>query len=139
MSSRTARRWQALALGGALVATMVTTRGTSAAAPDQEQVYRVEGLAEPVDILVDDFGVPHIYAGEHYDAFFAQGFNAARDRLWQIDLWRRKGLGQLSEVLGPAYVEQDRANRMFSYRGDIDAEWRAYGHDARRLATSPAR
>jgi penicillin G amidase len=134
MASRTARRWQALAVGGTLAATMVTAHGTAAAEP--AQVYSVEGLTEPVDILVDDYGVPHIYAGEHYDAFFAQGFNAARDRLWQIDLWRRKGLGQLSEVLGPAYVEQDRANRMFSYRGDIDAEWRAYGNDAKRLAES---
>jgi penicillin G amidase len=134
MGSRTARGWQALALGSALAATIVATPVTSAAEP--EQVYTVDGLTEPVDILVDDHGVPHIYAGEHYDAFFAQGFNAARDRLWQIDLWRRKGLGQLSEVLGPAYVEQDRANRMFSYRGDIDAEWRAYGRDAERLAKS---
>lgn len=136
MRSRTARGWQALALGGTLAATMVATQGTSAAAQKAEQVYTVEGLAEPVDILVDDYGVPHIYAGEHYDAFFAQGFNAARDRLWQIDLWRRKGLGQLSEVFGPAYVEQDRANRMFSYRGDIDSEWLAYGNDAKRLAGS---
>ncbi len=135
MSSRTARRWQALALSGTLAATLITTPGTGAAAP-RDEVYTVEGLAGPVDILVDDHGVPHIYAGEHYDAFLAQGFNVARDRLWQIDLWRRKGLGQLSEVLGPAYVEQDRANRMFSYRGDIDAEWRAYGEDAKQLVES---
>ncbi|WP_153033479.1 penicillin acylase family protein [Amycolatopsis sp. YIM 10] len=137
MRSRTARGWRALGLGGLLVASMVTGQAAGmAAAPEPDQVYPVDGLAEPVDILVDDNGVPHIYAGEHYDVYFAQGFNAARDRLWQIDLWRRKGLGQLSEVLGPAYVEQDRANRMFSYRGDIDAEWRAYGNDAKRLAES---
>ena len=57
----------------------------------------VSGLNKPVEIIIDKYGVPHIYAQDHYDVFFAQGFNAARDRLWQIDTWRRRGLGQLSE------------------------------------------
>ena len=81
--------------------------------------YDVEGLEKPAEIIVDEWGVPHIYANTHYDAFFVQGFNAARDRLWQIDTWRRRGLGRLSEVLGADYVAQDRANRLFLYRGDI--------------------
>ena len=68
------------------------------------------------------------------DAFFAQGFNAARDRLFQIDLWRRRGLGRLAEVLGPAYVEHDKAARLFLYRGDMDKEWAAYGPDAKSIA-----
>ena len=96
--------------------------------------YRVAGLEKPAEIIVDEWGVPHIYAQTHYDAFFVQGFNAARDRLWQIDTWRRRGLGQLAEVLGPAYVEQDRANRLFLYRGDMYREWLAYGSDAKRIA-----
>src|SRR5215217_7697833 len=58
--------------------------------------YAISGLEAPVEILIDSWGVPHIYASSTYDAFFAQGFNAARDRLWQIDLWRRRGLGLLS-------------------------------------------
>jgi len=94
------------------------------------------GLKEPAEILVDKWGVPHIYARNFDDAFFAQGFNAARDRLFQIDLWRRRGLGQLAEVLGTAYVEQDEAARLFSYRGDMEKEWTAYGPDARRMATA---
>jgi penicillin amidase len=59
----------------------------------------------------------------------AQGFNAARDRLWQIDLWRRAGLGLLAEVLGSDYVEHDRAARLFLYRGPMDVEMSAYGCD----------
>ena len=94
------------------------------------------GLKEPVEILVDKWGVPHIYAKNFDDAFFAQGFNAARDRLFQIDLWRRRGLGQLAEVLGASYVEQDKAARLFLYRGDIEKEWASYGHDARRMANA---
>src|SRR5205823_5018319 len=65
-----------------------------------------------------------------------QGFNAARDRLFQIDLWRRRGLGQLSSVFGRAYVEQDVAARLFLYRGDMAQEWQAYGKDAESIATS---
>jgi penicillin amidase len=100
----------------------------------QELNYAVSGLEKEAEIIVDEWGVPHIYANTHYDAFFVQGFNAARDRLWQIDVWRRRGLGKLSEVFGPEYVEQDRATRLFLYRGDMYREWLAYGSDAKRIA-----
>mgnify|MGYP003704671937 CR=1 FL=1 len=58
-----------------------------------DQAYPVDGLKEPAEIIVDRWGIPHIYAKSEHDVFLAQGFNAARDRLWQIDLWRRRGLG----------------------------------------------
>ncbi|MFC4565643.1 penicillin acylase family protein [Nocardiopsis mangrovi] len=92
------------------------------------------GLTGEVEIAVDTTGVPHIYAENNDDLFFAQGVNAARDRLFQIDLQRRRGLGELSEVFGPSFVEQDRATRLFLYRGDMDAEWESYGPDARSAA-----
>ena len=97
--------------------------------------YEVAGLHRPVDMLVDKWGVPHIYAADTSDLFFAQGFNIARDRLFQIDTWRRRGLGTLSEVLGSSYVDQDRAARLFLYRGDMDAEWASYGPEGRLAAT----
>jgi penicillin amidase len=100
----------------------------------QDHSYTVSGLEQTAEIVVDEWGVPHIYANTHYDAFFVQGFNAARDRLWQIDVWRRRGLGQLSEVFGDEYVDQDRATRLFLYRGDMYREWLAYGSDAKRIA-----
>ncbi|MEE4300429.1 MAG: penicillin acylase family protein [Pseudomonadales bacterium] len=108
----------------------------STAALGAEAVLRLEleGLEAPAEILVDRWGVPHIYARDSYDAFFVQGFNAARDRLWQIDLWRRRGLGRLAEVFGPDFVEQDRAARLFLYRGSMFREWLAYGSDAKRIA-----
>lgn len=95
----------------------------------------VTGLEKPATIDVDRWGIPHISAASTDDAFLAQGFNAARDRLFQIDLSHRRGLGRLAEVFGERYVEQDRAARLFLYRGDMDAEWAAYGPDARRIAT----
>ncbi|MCU1667752.1 MAG: acyl-homoserine-lactone acylase [Blastococcus sp.] len=98
--------------------------------------FTVPGLAAEAEILVDRWGVPHIFAGSQGDVFLAQGFNAARDRLWQIDLWRRRGLGRLSEVFGPEHVERDRATRLFLYRGDMHGEWLAYGSDTKRVATA---
>ncbi|MEP7327938.1 MAG: penicillin acylase family protein [Betaproteobacteria bacterium] len=89
-------------------------------------IHELAGLLAPAEILVDRFGVSHIFAASEDDAFFAQGFTAARDRLFQMDLWRRRGLGLLADVFGPAYVEQDTATRLFLYRGDMAAEWAAY-------------
>jgi len=60
----------------------------------------VQGLAQPAEIIVDRWGIPHIYAKSARDAFFLQGYNAGRDRLWQIDLWRKRGLGRLSASFG---------------------------------------
>ncbi|MBJ7411916.1 MAG: penicillin acylase family protein [Phenylobacterium sp.] len=92
----------------------------------RQEASVVPGLAAPAELIVDRWGIPHIYAQSSRDAFFLQGWNAARDRLWQIDLWRKRGLGRLSASLGPAYVAQDRATRLFLYRGDMAAEWAAY-------------
>ena len=99
------------------------------------QPTAVPGLAAPAQILVDPWGVPHLYAASADDLYFVQGFNAARDRLFQIDLWRRRGLGRLAAIFGANFVEQDRAARLFLYRGDMAREWRSYGPDAQRITT----
>ena len=98
--------------------------------------YVLPGLTGPAEIIVDRWGVPHMYAASTYDAFRVQGFNAARDRLWQIDFWRRRGLGRLAEVFGAEHVERDRAARLFLYRGDMRGEWLAYGSDTKRASTA---
>ncbi|WP_375461657.1 penicillin acylase family protein [uncultured Enterovirga sp.] len=89
--------------------------------------FALAGLEAPAEILVDPWGVPHIRAASRRDLFFVQGFNAARDRLWQLDIWRKRGLGLLAADFGPGYLAQDRAARLFLYRGDMAAEWAAYG------------
>ncbi|MFU8863813.1 MAG: penicillin acylase family protein [Rhodobacterales bacterium] len=98
--------------------------------------YDLPGLAAPATIRVDRWGLPHITASGLEDLFFAQGFNAARDRLWQIDLWRKRGLGLLAADFGPGYLMQDRAARLFLYRGDMAPEWAAYGDDAEAICTA---
>ncbi|WP_424251687.1 penicillin acylase family protein [Collimonas pratensis] len=125
----------ALALLAILTSAPVHAR-ESAASPAASQVFHAAGLKKPAEILVDQWGVAHIYAANQDDVFFAQGFNAARDRLFQIDLWRRRGLGQLAQVFGPAYVQQDRATRLFLYRGDMQREWQSYGPHAQQVATA---
>ncbi len=119
-------------LAGSSLTTLVLAETTEA----QNLSYQVDGLSKPAEILVDEWGIPHIYANDHYDAFYVQGFNAARDRLWQIDLWRRRGLGQLSSILGENFLEQDKAARLFLYRGDMFREWLAYGSDAKKISTA---
>ena len=76
---------------------------------EQTVVLTDSALCAPVTIATDRYGLNHILAENEQDLFFAQGFNAARERLWQIDLWRRRGLGLLAEVLGPGFAAQDRA------------------------------
>jgi penicillin amidase len=86
-----------------------------------------------VEVIRDRWGVAHVYARTLDDLFFAQGFVAAQDRLWQIELWRRAAEGRLAEVAGPAYVDRDTFARLMKYRGDAEAEWRSYAPDARRI------
>jgi len=118
---------------------MMVTVGSLCSVVNAQDIVATETIAlqnirQPVEILIDHWGVPHIYAKNEADLFFAQGFNAARDRLFQIDLWRRRGLGQLSEAFGPAYVEQDKATRLFLYRGDMKKEWAVYSADSEQIA-----
>lgn len=99
----------------------------------------LDGLREPVEVIRDRWGVPHIFARNQDDLFFAQGFVAAQDRLWQLDLWRRAAEGQLAEVLGPKAVDRDTFARLLRYRGDLEAEWNSYAPDAKSIAGAFAR
>jgi penicillin amidase len=93
----------------------------------------IPGLDSAVEVRRDRWGIPHIYARTQHDLFFAQGFVAAQDRLWQMEMWRRQAQGRLAEVLGPRAAERDRMARLFRYRGSPEAEWAAYGPNAREI------
>jgi penicillin amidase len=75
------------------------------------------GLKEDVEIIRDTYGVPHIYAKNEADLYFALGYAMAQDRLWQMEFYRRLGHGQLSEVLGEELVKVDRFFRMIAAAG----------------------
>src|SRR5687768_15249621 len=78
------------------------------------------GLKAEVEVLRDEWGVPHIYARSVDDLFFAQGFVVAQDRLWQMEIWRRTGEGRVAELVGPAGVPHDRLYRLLKFRGPVD-------------------
>lgn len=88
----------------------------------------VAGLDRPVEILVDRWGISHIYAETEHDLFFTQGWNAARDRLFQLELWRRQATGTVAEILGERELERDIGTRLFSFRRDLEQELNHY-HD----------
>ncbi|WP_420448265.1 penicillin acylase family protein [Candidatus Palauibacter sp.] len=92
----------------------------------EAETLRVAGLEAGVEILKDLWGVSHIYAETEHDLFFAQGYSAARDRLFQFEMWRRQATGTVSEILGPRELERDRGARLFRYRGDLEAELNHY-------------
>ena len=95
---------------------------------------QVPGLTDEVRVVRDRWGIPHIYARNADDLFFAQGFVQAQDRLFQIDLWRRATQGRLAEILGANYIDRDRLARLMRYRGDMNTEWESYSPDTHRIA-----
>jgi len=97
----------------------------------------LRGLGEEVEVLRDRWGVPHIYASNVDDLFFAQGFVQAQDRLWQMEMYRRTFEGSLAEILGPDYVRHDELARLLKYRGPFDdSEWNSYHPEGRRIFTA---
>jgi len=95
----------------------------------ESRAASVRGAGGPIEIVDDIFGVPHIRAGTIPDAFFGQGYVAARDRLFQIDLSHRRELGRLAEAFGADFAKHDATARLFHYRGDLDAELRRVPDD----------
>ncbi len=96
---------------------------TSVYSDAQEYLVPVD---DTIEILVDRWGVPHIYAATESDLFFAQGFNAARDRLFQFEIWRRQATGTVAEILGKEELKRDIGTRLFKFRGDLRKEFDYY-------------
>jgi penicillin amidase len=80
------------------------------------------GLHAPVEVLFDAAAVPHVYARDVEDAWFAAGVMHARDRLWQMELYRRATMGRLSEVLGESTLPIDRRMLLLGLREAAAAE-----------------
>ena len=94
---------------------------------------KAPGLQHAVRVQRDTWGVAHIYARDQHDLFFAQGFVAAQDRLFQMELWKRAGQGRLAELLGASAVKRDIAARLLRYRGDMAAEYASYAPDTLQI------
>ena len=86
------------------------------ALPQLDGRLQVSGVAAPVTVTRDGHGVPTIEAASLDDLLFAQGYVTAQDRLWQMDVMRRFGAGELSEILGEATLKIDREQRILGLR-----------------------
>lgn len=83
----------------------------------------LRGLQSRLEIIRDRWGVPHIYASNLPDLFFAMGYAQAQDRLWQMEFNRRLASGTLAEVLGEPALEIDRLLRRIGFRRAAEREW----------------
>src|ERR1700730_3850373 len=99
----------------------------------------VAGLAQPVEILRDRWGINHIYAKSEHDLFFAQGYNAARDRLFQFEIWRRQATGTVAEILGRNELKRDIGTRLHMFRGQEFAVLNWYHPHGEAIITSYVR
>jgi len=86
----------------------------------------IKGLQTKVEILRDQWGVNHIYANNEHDLFFTQGYCAAKDRLFQFDVWRRQATGTVAEILGERELKRDIGTRLFKFRGNLKTELQHY-------------
>ena len=97
------------ALGLLLVLLILCTLGfVQSSGTDYSFTLKSDAVSAPVNIVFDDMAVPHIYADSENDAMYALGYVHAAERLWQMDLLRRAGGGELSALLGPDMIENDQ-------------------------------
>src|SRR5438552_13422590 len=101
--------------------------------PKKKGEVHLHGLHEAVEVIYDRYGVPHIYAENEDDLFFAQGYVHAQDRLWQMELNRRTGSGRLAEIFGEIAIETDRFCRRLGMHRAAAAEAARMPRQSRRI------
>ena len=101
-----------------------------------EQSVKINGLQASVEILRDQWGINHIYAKNQSDLFFAQGYAAAKDRLFQFEIWRRQATGTVAEILGERELKRDIGTRLFKFRGDMKTEMNYYHDEGVEIITA---
>ena len=98
--------------------------------------FQIQGISDEVEVLRDNYGINHIYANNQDDMFFMQGYLAAKDRLFQFEIWRRQATGTVSEVFGEEEIDRDIGTRLFKFRGDIKDELNHYHKDGFKIVSS---
>ena len=111
----------------------ITDADLNAALPDVTSSQTFPGLDGPVTINRDEWGIPHIKATSEHDAFFAQGFVTAQDRMWHMDYDRRRALGRWAEWAGPSALKEDRLMRRLSLERAAKADFAATKPDAQAM------
>lgn len=102
----------------------------------QSKTALLKGVKEPVKVIRDKWGVNHIYAKNETDLFFAQGYCAAKDRLFQFEVWRRQATGTSAEIFGAREFKRDLGTRLFKFRGDMKKELSHYHPKGQQIIQS---
>lgn len=123
----------------------ITISDINSALPDLRSTVPLRELYSPVDIYRDQWGIPHIQAGNEQDAFFAQGFATAQDRLWQMDSDRHRALGRWATLVGENGLDEgavgisgDRLLRRLGIRNAARADYEVSSPNARSMLDSYA-
>jgi penicillin amidase len=103
------------------------------ALPDVRGTVRLPGLRERVEVWRDAEGIPHIRAASVHDAFVAQGFVHAQDRLWHMEYDKRRASGRWAEYAGPSALAQDIQMRRFRLEASARADYAAVNAETRAM------
>ena len=90
------------------------------------QQVGLKKLRQEVEVFRDSSGINHIFAQNEHDLFFTQGYMAAKDRLFQFEIWRRQATGTMAEIFGEKELDRDKGVRLFKFRGDKKTELTHY-------------
>lgn len=101
--------------------------------PTVDGELEVSGLRDTVEVVRDDWGVPHIFARNDHDLFFAQGYTHAQERFWQMDFWRHIGSARLSEMFGESQLDTDRFLRSLGFVELANQELELLDDDVRNV------
>jgi penicillin amidase len=104
----------------------------------RDGTLQLSGLSQPVEVIRDKWGIPHIYATDTHDLLFAQGFVHAQDRLFQMEFSRRLASGRLAEVIGPPAVDVDRWMRVLGLRRAAEKDVALLDQESRSLLAAYA-
>ena len=111
----------------------IGTAELTQAIPGLSGTLRLNGLKGSVEVYRDAVGIPHVRAGNEHDAFFAQGFVTAQDRLWHMGYDRLRGSGRWAEAVGDGALEQDKLMRRFRLVASAKADYAAMDEHTRMV------
>ena len=105
------RSWGSVPAFGPLLSPFVGFWQNAESAKSNDEEITLKGTNAPVTVVFDDLAIPHVFAQNDHDAYFAQGYLTARDRLWQMEFQTHAAAGRVSELVGERALELDRYNR----------------------------
>ncbi len=105
------RSWGSVPAFGPLLSPFVGFWQNAESVNNADEEVHLKGTKAPVTVLFDELAIPHVFAQNDQDAYFAQGYLTARDRLWQMEFQTHAAAGRVAEIVGERALELDRYNR----------------------------